>query len=269
MTSCDASLLRQVKSELATGGGEKVPYRKLSLTPNLPRLEQRTSLNNHPLQKHSHKFSTSEDSDLLDSDLNLNNNYLDQQPQMIPTIVTHLSSDSKLKDVQESNSSSTSLRSGTHSSSSNMSSGGGHATSPADHVTSSSPTRRVQISTSSPSLSEISRGAGGNHGDRRSNSDPEHQTPEPDKLPELSVTDKLAELSATVIDRRKTFAFKKRKQNLLTPNVLTDIGERSDNSDQSFDYGDGTQGAGASSQDGVPESGSAAHDGSSETSSEV
>ena len=132
-------------------------------------------------------------------------------------------------------------------------------------MTSSSPTRRVQISTSSPSLSEVSRGAGGNHSDRRSNSDPEHQTPEP----ELSVTDKLAELSATVIDRRKTFAFKKRKQNLLTPNVLTDIGERSDNSDQSFDYGDGTQGGGVSSQDGVPESGSAAHDGSSETSSEV
>jgi hypothetical protein len=97
--------------------------------------------------------------------------------------------------------------------------------------------QRISFSHSSPSLAsnlkftegdtrhrKISEGA-----NRKPRLDIEI-APESDRIADLSVTDK-----------RKSFAFKsmKRKQNLLAPKVLTDIGERSDNSDQSFDYGDG------------------------------
>lgn len=247
-TSCDASMLRSAK-EL---NPNTRPYRKLSLTPNLPRLEQRTSLNNHPLQKHTHKFSTSEDSDLFqDSDQNLCETGPSTTPSPLPPTIITTTTDNKPSD---SSSSTTSLKSkgstgsrvkfeDTSSSGNSVSScqpalhhsgqhvGSGHAMNGSlpQHHAPNTLSRRTSVS--SPSLSI--KGPQ-DQGDRRvrtssEGADTENVVEQPDKLPELSV-----------MDKRKTFAFKntKRKQNLLTPNRLTDIGERSDNSDQSFDYGE-------------------------------
>ena len=268
MTSCDPKLLRKAKSELSPNEMEEPkPYRKLSLTPNLPRLEQRTSLNNQPLKKHTHKLSTSEESDLfMDSDLNLYPGEHAPSNQMnvlgiVPRIVTQSPSETsepkKILDSQSTSSTSSlkskgSANSGSRvkfdpetssasSSSSQIPNGAPPTLLQGVQQTSSSDARldrRTSISQSSPSLSGGSKLIEGekrfrtfSEGATRTTSpDTEPQSePDSDKLPELSVTDK-----------RKTFAFKnqKRKQNLLTPKVLTDIGERSDNSDQSFDYGD-------------------------------
>ena len=248
-TSCDPNMLRKAKNELLLPQySNGVPYRKLSLTPDLPRLERRTMLNNHPLQKQPHKLSTSEESDIVESDTNqviITLNHVEHSVKP-STVSTHSHSDSdgrKVLPETPSNSSSASLRS--------KSSGGSKVRilDPSDNSltslsTSSSgasavtkPTKHVIILSSDPSdLAETDLI------DRKCNSDPENAT-EIDKLPELSA----------VVDKRKAFAGKKRKPNLLTPNVLADIGERSENSDQSFDHGESGSGHGSRpSAEGVP-----------------
>ena len=278
VTSCDATLLRQAKKELNPSKDSEIaghrPYRKLSLTPNLPRLEQRTSLNNHPLQKHTHKFSTSEESDLYnDSDQNIfpGDQLLSPTTQtnsvgIVPTIITHSPSDNEAREPQKivdshspTTSSSSSLKSkGSANSASRVkfdtetsSSGTSASASQAlNRVSEDAPSssgnklsRRPSMFHSSPSLSGgtgegESRSRTLSEGANRGANFEKEAAPEPDILEEISV-----------LEKRKTFAFKnmKRKQNMLAPKVLTDIGERSDNSDQSFDYGDAGIGAGVTS----------------------
>ncbi|KAL5259389.1 hypothetical protein ACHWQZ_G009739 [Mnemiopsis leidyi] len=295
VTSCDATLLRQAKKELNPSNNPEIagnrPYRKLSLTPNLPRLEQRTSLNNHPLQKHTHKFSTSEESDLYnDSDQNIftSDQLLSPTTQsnpigVVPTIITHSPSDNEAREPikiidshSPTTSSSSSLKSkGSATSASRVKfdtdtsscSTSASASQALNRVCEDAPpsgnqlTRRPSIFHSSPSLSggtvegEIRSRTFSEGANRAANSERE-AAPETDlKFDEISV-----------VEKRKTFAFKnmKRKQNMLAPKVLTDIGERSDNSDQSFDYGDGGVGAGVMSTPAVDDRG-----GSSATPSEA
>ena len=247
-TSCDPNMLRCAKNELLppenTNNGTGGPYRKLSLTPDLPRLERRSMLNNHPLQKHTQKLSTSEESDLVESDLNINHVTTASTNQndhaVIATAVSNKGAytrsnsyegNRRVVDTTPSNSSSASLKSkssGTSGSKvrivdpsensltslSTSSSGGSGGSKP--------PKPYVSIFNSDPTDLAVFDQA-----ERKCNSDPENVT-ETDKLPELGA----------VIDKRKAFAAKKRNKNLLTPNILADIGERSDNSDQSFDHGD-------------------------------
>eukprot|EP00116_Pleurobrachia_bachei_P019057 sb/3479319/ len=195
--------LRRNQGELCP---DSKPYRKLSLTPNLPRLEKRTALNNCPLQMKHNKFSTSEDSDFIDSDLHLS--YIDPQPTRIEIPVPPPPAPDSL------GASCTSL---TKEKDQTSSSGGScHSVPMAEKQQQE---RRMSVSYSAPSLRKLASGD--------------------ESTESVSETDKVSELQSTVLDKRKHFAsgLARRKQNLLTPN-LTDIGERSDNSDQSFDHGD-------------------------------